>query len=1038
MKLKIKIMMGVLAAFAASVHAEMLDLAGADREVKNVSELAAYDGVTNSSEGDPVTLTFTNVTDMVYAGTISGNIKVAKKGVGMLTLSGDNTYTGGTVIGEYNEETKKYTVGGRLRANSLTAFGATSGAITVNCNCQQSSMASNKVTCVVFNAAGTFAYPINTSAWPTPGAGPLGSGGQRQYNVAVTVVGVTLSGKITGGGLSVHSGGLNWAAKATQVNGTTTISGEIYCPGGTCHFGSNAKTISITGKVTTLGVYQTTGSNWPPLWTLSNKNNSIGVIDVGGGSSKDYYLTASAANALGGAMVYSTNAISKSCSVRISASQTVESFSKLPSLKYAGGSLAANVGRHYIYATKTATVTMHGTNNRTNDWFLKDGGTSKKMSLVWDPTGDYTYTCVGYTNTINGTITVNRGTFEVGDSCSFPNVSTITVKDGATLKVSSAVDVPYSNIVLTSGATLHLDHDISAVSVKVGSKYLMAKDYSAGTYEGVTISGTGKVFVSTDPSGGGEKTYTWTGGGADNNITTAGNWQDGNKPDFDTEMPHIIFAGGTSAVLDRDIDAVGITFGAGVTGFDLSATGNHFISIGAGGITNAPAASARSVMVSAPVMPKAHQVWQMEPNTTFTLSGILKRYSTSKPTITVRQGSDADPTINFVGAATAEGASDFFGDFVFEETAVPGSKFGTAHVRASGYEPFGPIGTLKLRGRGAGHSTTVARDAMLFMSNAVISKAVQCGECYAACYCAVDNTTNVMNGAFSVSSENATTGAFPPDFRVGTNAVLRIRGNMGLGTRNDSDDAAVMLSSSASAGSDMSTGKIVFDGRFTRVTRGVKMVDPICVELNAEKNSITNNLWLSDGEFRFGTSHALSNVQVKVAFPQSGAADFNLNGTMQLIRGFASGMGGANRISSSGGSGTLRISPPSDVEFGGYVATNVTIQMEGAATLTFANATAFRAGSALAVKNGTVAVSYATALNEDVTLKLLGGTISIPAGQTALVGDTFYLDGNGALKPLKRGTYGPGDSKVGAFFASGSGSIIVKKGPSQGFMAYCH
>ena len=316
MTLKSKMMMlGVLAVFAAGVHAEMLDLAGVDRTVKNVSELAAYDGVTNSSEGDPVTLTFTNVTDMVYAGTISGNIRLAKTGVGMLTLSGDNAYTGGTVIGEYNEQTKKYTVGGRLRANSLTAFGATSGAITVNCNCQQASMASNKVTCVVFNVAdGTFAYPINTSAWPTPGAGPLGSGGQRQYNVAVTAGGVTLSGKITGGGLSVHFGGLNWAAKATKVSGTTsmTISGEIDCADGTCHFGSYAQTINISGKVTTKGVYQTTGTNWPPYWTLSNSGNEIDFIDVGGGASSAVYLTASGANALGGAMVYTTNAISKS------------------------------------------------------------------------------------------------------------------------------------------------------------------------------------------------------------------------------------------------------------------------------------------------------------------------------------------------------------------------------------------------------------------------------------------------------------------------------------------------------------------------------------------------------------------------------------------------------------------------------------------------------------------------------------------------------------------------------------------------------
>ncbi|MBQ3098134.1 MAG: autotransporter-associated beta strand repeat-containing protein, partial [Kiritimatiellae bacterium] len=315
----------------SAVFAEPLDLAGEGQAVTDVSELAEYDGVTNSSGGEPVTLTFDISSDMEYAGKISGNIKLVKKGVGMLTLSGDNDYTGGTVIGGYDGST--YTVGGRLRANSLTAFGAASGAITVNSNCQQSNMASNKVTCVVFNVAGgTFAYPINTSVWPNPGAGPEGEGGKRQYNVAVTVAGVNLSGKIIGGGLSVHCGGLEWDPNASQLEKTSTeISGEIYCPNGTCHFGTRARTINITGKVATLGIYQTDGGNWPPEWKLSNSGNSIGVIDVGGGTtSSDRSLMILGENASGGSTIYSRSVRTKSRSVKIAANQVVESFSMAP------------------------------------------------------------------------------------------------------------------------------------------------------------------------------------------------------------------------------------------------------------------------------------------------------------------------------------------------------------------------------------------------------------------------------------------------------------------------------------------------------------------------------------------------------------------------------------------------------------------------------------------------------------------------------------------------------------------------------------
>ncbi len=1025
------------AGFVGSVQAADLDLNGVDRTVTDVAELADYDGVKNSSD-TLATLTFNVATDMAYAGAISGNIRLVKEGTGMLDLSGSNTYTGGTEINQ-----------GRLMASSLTAFGAATGAIQVNSDCQQDpmTMTSNKVTCVVFNAAGTFAYPINTSAWTNPSEGPLGSAGQRQYNVAVTVFGVTLSGKITGGGLSVHFGGLDWAASADFPSGYAdfpsgtvglTISGDIDCGEGTCHFGSRAMAINVTGKVTALGIYQHSGNaNWPPIWTLGNTGNSIGVIDVGGGASSDRSLTASAADALGGATVYSrAGDLTKSFSVKIAADQTVESISMNPAGSYAGGSLASSDGRHYISAKAAATVTMIGTNNCTNDWCLKDGGASKAMSLVWNPTGDYTYTCVGHENTIHGTITVSGGTFEVGDSCSFPNVTAISVANGATLKVSSA-EVPFGSTVTIeaeSGATLDLAGDMTAETVKVGDHYLSAKDFSAGNYKGLTITGAGKLYVTTKP--GGEDTYTWVGGGADDNLTTAANWQGGQMPDFGDESPFVVFASGAAAVVNTNATFSGATF-ACAGDFALSASGDCVLALGEGGISNAPAASARAITVSASVMPLVDQIWQMETNTTFTLSGILKQYGTSTPTLTFRQSSIADPVITFIGAETAEGAGDFAGDIVFEETALPDGEYGTAHVRAVGFEPFGPDGTLNVKSQGAGHNYS-ARPARLTLANAVVSKAVEYGEYYMMEVYAEDNTTNVMNGAFTPFKLGATNGTFPPEFHVGTNAVLRLCGDMDFGTRNNNSRAVVSLDSATENVADSPTGTIAFDGRITQLPLSLKLDSPIRLEFNAADNAITN-LNLRHGQnatavVSFGTDYALSNGQAKVTFPnyQSPMVDFDLNGTTQHIAGFAARTSGVapktSRISSSGAPGVLRVSQASDVSFEGYVATNATIQMEGDATLTFTHETAFKAGSALVVSNGTVAVSSATALNRNVNLSLLGGAISIPSGQTAVVGSASYLDANGAVKALPVGVYGPGDASVGAYFAAGSGSIRVTNG----------
>ena len=297
MKRKLMTMIAVVAVcVAGSAFAALLDLNGVDRTVTDVADLAGYEGVTNSSETQ-AKLTFNVATDMAYAGMISGNIRLVKEGTGMLDLSGDSSYTGGTEINQ-----------GRLMASSLTAFGDVSGAISVKSDCQQTSMTSNKVTCVVFNAAGEFAYPINTSAWTRPAEGPDGEGGKHQYNVAVLGSGTTttLSGKITGGGLSVHFGGLHWENHAAKPSSGSEleISGEIDCRNGTCYFGRRENSITVSGKITALGIYQASdNASWHCAVELGGSGNSIGVIDVGGGKTSDFPIRATAADALGGATI---------------------------------------------------------------------------------------------------------------------------------------------------------------------------------------------------------------------------------------------------------------------------------------------------------------------------------------------------------------------------------------------------------------------------------------------------------------------------------------------------------------------------------------------------------------------------------------------------------------------------------------------------------------------------------------------------------------------------------------------------------------
>ena len=98
--MKKAMMMLAAVAAGATLPAAMLDLAGTDMTVSDVTTLASYDGVTNSS-ATAVTLTFNIADDQSYGMTIGGNLALAKTGVGTLSLGkADRTFTGGTTVSQ--------------------------------------------------------------------------------------------------------------------------------------------------------------------------------------------------------------------------------------------------------------------------------------------------------------------------------------------------------------------------------------------------------------------------------------------------------------------------------------------------------------------------------------------------------------------------------------------------------------------------------------------------------------------------------------------------------------------------------------------------------------------------------------------------------------------------------------------------------------------------------------------------------------------------------------------------------------------------
>ncbi len=80
-------------------------------------------------------------------------------------------------------------------------------------------------------------------------------------------------------------------------------------------------------------------------------------------------------------------------------------------------------------------------------------------------------------------------------------------------------------------------------------------------------------------------TYTWTGGGADNKWSTAGNWSGGVAPPVDSSAHTLVFAGTAQLanVNDRVTHVQGLEFALGAGSFSI--TGTSF-KLGNGGITN--------------------------------------------------------------------------------------------------------------------------------------------------------------------------------------------------------------------------------------------------------------------------------------------------------------------------------------------------------------------------------------------------------------------------------------------------------------------
>ncbi len=474
------------AGFVGSVQAADLDLNGVDRTVTDVAELAGYDCVTNSSD-TLATLTFDLADGEVqsYGGLISGNIRLVKLGSkSKLALTAANTYTGGTQIGTAG------TAGGVIIAGNARACGDVAKSVEIKS--RATALASNPALgpwCTLQIDASGFANPI---ILPTGTDAPRWAGNTFiDHSLFVTNGGISIDSPISGGRFTFLAAKTYSTENGSPIAEDVTFNGPITCTGISIYAGtSNNSSIHFRGAVTN-SIGTIAGGSWklfPTLRFYSSQNQFNGTSFIGAYK----YIHAQADNVFNGLDAISSgkgergrlylNGHDVTIGRVLCASETVASTHENQTVY--GGTEATSVLR------------MRGGEDTVSNFrFVQN------LSLVWDPTGDYTFTATSNrTSTLTGEVIVRRGTFSLEGGHTMGSLSGVRVLSGATFKVAADSSINAAVVVRAeSGATLDIAGDVSVAGVRVNSHYLPVGDYSAGTYSGLIVAGAGTLHVTEQP-----------------------------------------------------------------------------------------------------------------------------------------------------------------------------------------------------------------------------------------------------------------------------------------------------------------------------------------------------------------------------------------------------------------------------------------------------------------------------------------------------------------------------------------------------------
>ncbi|HXV12057.1 MAG TPA: autotransporter-associated beta strand repeat-containing protein [Burkholderiales bacterium] len=507
------------------------------------------------------TLTLNNSTTITQAaGGISGSGALVKDGTGTLTLSQNNTYTGGTTINA-----------GTVIATNAGGLGDAAGGTTVNTGAtlelrgtlvwaEPVTLAGGTLSRGTGNPTLTGAVDLAADSVITGAAGILTLSGDVSGTGALTKTGsntVVLSGNntysgatnINGGTLTVTSAGaLGSAASGTTVspgatlalNGTLASAEPVTLAGGTLSSvagapvlsgavdlasdstitGAGGTTLTLSGDVSGAGALTKTGAS---ILLLSGSNTYIGATNVNTGT-----LRVAGGNGIGDAS--SVNVAGGTLDLN-GATETIGSLAGTSAVTLGAGTLVA--GGNDASTTYSGVMSGAGT-------LTKEG--TGTLTLA----GNNSYT--GATNVIGGTLAL-------GNSNRISNASAVTVVAGATFDLAGFSETVGS---IAGAGTITTTAGAGTITLNVGG------DGTSTTFSGVIENPSGTLALTKAGAGtltlSGANTYTGT------TTVSGGTLQ---------------FAGGGAL---EPTNAVVLVNGAGVT-LDLNGTNQTIGSLAGGGGT---------------------------------------------------------------------------------------------------------------------------------------------------------------------------------------------------------------------------------------------------------------------------------------------------------------------------------------------------------------------------------------------------------------------------------------------------------------------